>query len=197
MVEKIKKYFPYVIIVVLIILFLLQRCGGDINNGKVTHDTITETVVNTVTVTVDRPVYVPQWKIKTEYKFDTIKLTKTDTIRIIEDYFATYFYQDSIKIKDTMMVYIADSIQKNKIKSRHVTGKLLYSSTSTTNTVIQRKNEFYIGLGLVGSKTGIGFFGPELMLRTKRKSVYGIGIGVDGNLQPNLSLRTYWKIGKK
>ena len=63
--------------------------------------------------------------------------------------------------------------------------------------VIQKKNEFYIGLGLVGSKTGISFFGPELLLRTKSQNVYGVGIGVDGNLQPNLSLRTYWKIGKK
>ena len=63
--------------------------------------------------------------------------------------------------------------------------------------MIKNKNEFYVGLGLVGSKNGINFFGPELMLRTKKKQVYGLGVGIDGNLQPNLSLRTYWKIGKK
>ena len=63
--------------------------------------------------------------------------------------------------------------------------------------VVKNKNEFYVGLGLVGSKNGINFFGPELMLRTKKKQVYGLGVGIDGNLQPNLSLRTYWKIGKK
>jgi hypothetical protein len=76
--------------------------------------------------------------------------------------------------------------------------KQKYKSTKTvTNTVIINKNEFYYGLGLVGSKTGINFFGPELLLRTKKKSVYGLGVGIDGDFQPNLSLRIYWKIGKK
>jgi hypothetical protein len=74
---------------------------------------------------------------------------------------------------------------------------MLFPTIKITDVVIQNKNEYYIGLGLVGNQKSINYFGPEFLLRTKKKDVYGIGVGLDGNLQPNLSLRTYWKIGKK
>ena len=189
-----KSKFYFLIIVILIIVILLQKsCGG----GKVTvpkNDTITVTDTSYATITKYVPTYVPKWSVKKEYIHDTTKLI--DTAYVVGDYYSTYFYTDSL-ISDILHLYVNDSISQNKIQSRSLKYTLKFPTVTVTNTVIKNKNEFYIGLGLVGSKTGINFFGPELMLRTKSKNVYGLGVGIDGNFQPNLSLRVYWKIGKK
>lgn len=189
-----KNKFYFLIIVTLIIVILLQKsCGG----GKVTvpeNDTITVTDTSYATIIEYVPTYVPKWNTKIKYIHDTT--IKIDTSYVIGDYYSTYYYEDSLKT-DTLNFHIGDSITQNKIKVRNIKYTLKFPTVTVTNTVIKNKNEFYIGFGLVGSKTGINFFGPELILRTKKKQVYGLGIGVDGNLQPNLSLRTYWKIGKK
>ena len=189
-----KSKFYFLIIVILIIVLLLQKsCGG----GKVTvpeNDTITVTDTSYATITKYVPTYVPKWHTKTEYVHDTTKTI--DTAYVVGDYYSTYFYTDSL-ISDTLHFYINDSISQNKIQSRSLKYTLKFPTVTVTNTVIKNKNEFYIGLGLVGSKTGINFFGPELMLRTKSKSVYGLGVGINGSFEPQLSLRVYWKIGKK
>jgi len=189
-----KSKFYFLIIVILVIVILLQKsCGG----GKVTipeNDTITVTDTSYVTVTKYVPTYVPKWNVKIKYVHDTTKLI--DTAYVVGDYYSTYFYTDSL-ISDTLHFYINDSISQNKIQSRSLKYTLKLPTVTITNTVIKSKNEFYYGLGLVGNSTGINFFGPELLLRTKKKSVYGLGVGIDGDFQPNLSLRIYWKIGKK
>lgn len=177
-----KSKFYFLIIAILVIVLLLQKsCGG----GKAVVPKYVPKYV---------PAYVPKWTVKKEYIHDTTKTI--DTAYVIGDYYSTYFYTDSL-ISDTLHLYVNDSISQNKIQSRSLKYTLKFPTVTVTNTVIKNKNEFYIGLGLVGSKTGINFFGPELMLRTKSKNVYGLGVGIDGNLQPNLSLRVYWKIGKK
>jgi hypothetical protein len=188
-----KSKFYFIIILILIIVILLQTCGGG-GKGTSKNDTIRTVDTSYITITKEIPTYIPKWKTRIEYIHDTTKII--DTAYVIGDYYSTYFYSDSL-ITDTLRLYIKDSISENKIKSRNLKYKLIFPTITVTNTVIKNKNEFYVGLGLVGSKNGINFFGPELMLRTKKKQVYGLGIGVDGNLQPNLSLRTYWKIGKK
>jgi hypothetical protein len=189
-----KSKFYFLIIVTLIIVILLQKsCGG----GKVIvpeNDTITVTDTSYATIIEYVPTYVPKWNTKIKYIHDTT--VKIDTSYVIGDYYSTYYYEDSLKT-DTLNFHIGDSITQNKIKVRNIKYTLKFPTVTTTNTIIKNKNEFYAGLGLVGSSTGINFFGPELLLRTKKKQVYGLGVGIDGNLQPNLSLRVYWKIGKK
>ena len=190
-----KTLLTSIIIGVLIILLLLQRCGNGSHNST-SNDTIRKIDTTYITITKEKIKYIPKWKKHIEYvdKHDTTQIT--DTVFIINDYNSTYLYQDSLKT-DTLSLYINDSISKNKIQSRNIKYSIKFPTITITNTVIKNKNEYYIGLGLVGGKNGIGFFGPELMLRTKKKNVYGVGVGLDGNLKTNVSLRTYWKIGKK
>jgi hypothetical protein len=189
--NKNKIYF--LIITVLIVVILLQKaCGG----GKVISSNDTIRIVDTSYVYINKeiPTYIPKWHIKTEYVHDTTIII--DTAYVIGDYYSTYFYKDSL-VTDTLKVYINDSITQNKITLRDIKYKMIFPIVHITDVVIQSKNEFYIGLGLIGGQTGIGFFGPELLLRTKKKSVYGLGVGINGSFKPQLSLRTYWKIGKK
>ena len=190
-----KSKFYFLIIAILVIVLLLQKsCSGGGNVNPSPNDTIRVIDTSYVTVTKYVPTYVPKWNTKVKYVYDTT--VKIDTAYVVGDYYSTYFYKDSL-INDTLCLYINDSISQNKIQSRSLKYTLKFPTVTVTNTVIKNKNEFYYGLGLVGSKTGINFFGPELLLRTKKKSVYGLGVGIDGDFQPNLSLRIYWKIGKK
>lgn len=188
-----KTKFYFIIIIILFLIILFQKCGGGsitpsgndtIRIESVTHDTFNQTI----------PEYIPKWKTKKEYIHDTTKII--DTAYVIGDYYSTYYYEDSIK-GDSLKLYIKDSVSENKIKSRSIKYQFILPTVNITNTVIKNKTEFYVGVGLVGGKNGINYFGPELLLRTKNHQSYGLGIGIDGNLQPNLSLRTYWKIGKK
>ena len=174
----------------------MQKCGGGCNLIPTLPPAKIIRTIDTVytVVTKEIPVYVPKWKTYIKYVHDTTEII--DTAYVIGDYYSTYFYQDSL-INDTLCFYINDSISENKIKSRNLKYTMLFPTIKITDVVIQNKNEYYIGLGLVGNQKSINYFGPEFLLRTKKKDVYGIGVGLDGNLQPNLSLRTYWKISKK
>jgi hypothetical protein len=190
-----KSKFYFLIIAILVIVILLQKsCSGGSKVTVPSNDTITtiDTVYHTVTKEV--ATYIPKYTTKIKYIHD---VTSTiDTVFVVNDYNSKYVYNDSLK-NDTLSLYINDIIFKNKLLSRNIKYTIKFPTVTVNNTVIKNKNEFYTGVGLVGSNTGINYFGPEFLLRTKKKSVYGLGVGVNGNLQPNLSLRIYWKIGKK
>ena len=153
-----------------------------------------EVVALLVAVTKEVATYIPKYTTKIKYIHDVI--STIDTVFVVNDYNSKYVYNDSLK-NDTLSLYINDIIFKNKLLSRNIKYTIKFPIVTINNTVIKNKNEFYTGVGLVGSNTGINYFGPEFLLRTKKKSVYGLGVGVNGNLQPNISLRIYWKIGKK
>jgi hypothetical protein len=188
--------FYWIIIGVLLVILSMQKCGGGCNLVPVLPPAKVIRTIDTVytVVTKEVPTYVPKWRTHIEYVHDTTKII--DTAYVIGDYYSTYFYQDSL-INDTLCFYINDSISENKIKSRDLKYIMSFPTIKITDTVIKDKNEYYVGFGLIGNQKGINYFGPEFLLRTKKKDVYGIGIGIDGNLNPNLSLRTHWKIGKK
>lgn len=190
-----KSKFYFLIIAILVIVILLQKsCSGGSKVTVPNNDTITtiDTVYHTVTKEV--ATYIPKYTTKIKYIHD---VTSTiDTVFVVNDYNSKYVYNDSLK-NDTLSLYINDIIFKNKLLSRNIKYTIKFPTVTINNTVIKNKNEFYTGVGLVGSNTGINYFGPEFLLRTKKKSVYGLGVGVNGNLQPNISLRIYWKIGKK
>lgn len=191
-----KNNLYIVIIAILILLLSLEKCGNGCSFVPVLPPADTVRVVDTTYIEVEKVItqYVPKWKTVTKYIHDTTKVI--DTAYVIGDYYSTYFYQDSL-INDTLCFYINDSISENKIKSRDLRYVMSFPTIKIHDVVIQNKNEYYIGLGVIGNQKSINYFGPEFLLRTKRKDVYGIGVGIDGNLNPNLSLRTYWKIGKK
>ena len=47
------------------------------------------------TITKEIPVYIPEWKVRTEYK-DTFVYRDIDTLEILKDYFASYSYFDTL-----------------------------------------------------------------------------------------------------
>lgn len=188
--SKIKNKIYFITILVLVIIILLQKCG----DGGKTVKTDTIRTIDTTYVNVDReiPTYVPKWRTRVEY--DTIR--DVDTAYVLGDYYSTYVYNDSL-INDTLKFYINDSITQNKIKSRDLKYKLTIPVITITDVVVENRKEYYVGAGLTGSKSGLGFLGPEFLLRNTNNQAYGLGVGLNGQFRPTVSFKFYWKIDTK
>ena len=50
---------------------------------------------------------------------------------------------------------------------------------------------------IFGGLKQLNYIGGEILLKTRKRTMYGLGLGIDQSLQPALSGRMYWKIGKK
>jgi len=140
--------------------------------------------------------YVPKWKTKIVSETDTFILNSpVDTQAILKDYFSTYLYVDTIK-RDSLFVVLTDNISQNTIKSRKVEYKLIIPTTTITNDIVTLKNKFYVGGGILGNQKEISYIGGELILISKKDQLYGLNLGINGELKPIIGFKTGWKIGK-
>jgi len=192
-----KKYFKNiqtVLIAVLIIIILLLRACNKPNPVEPVIITKVETVFDTITKEV--PVYVPKYVQKIETIIDTIVKTQpVDTTAILRDYFATYVYQDRQEL-DSLNLTIIDSVSQNKIFARTISYDLIYPTTTITKEIYLNNRELYWGIGMQGRTDQLNYVGGELLYRNRKKQAYGLGIGINQDLQPVVSGKLYWKIGK-
>ena len=188
--SKIKNKVYFILILILVVIILLQKCGD--GGKKVLTDTVRTIDTSYVTVEREIPTYVPQWRTRVEH--DTVH--DIDTAYVSGDYYATYVYNDSL-INDTLKLYINDSITQNKIKNRHLKYSLTYPTITITDVITENKREYYIGGGLAGGKSGLASLGPEFLFRNTNRQAYGLGVGLNGQLKPVVSLKFYWKLEKK
>jgi hypothetical protein len=188
-----------IIIVLIIVIIILQQCSGDSNKTKnqpaEEGAVITKIETKWDTVELEKEVYVPQYFTKVITEHDTIP-TDIDTLSILKDYYAKYAYSDTIDLDSFGNIVVKDTISKNKIISRKINPSLYIPTTIITRDSLISKNEFYYGFGLAANKQQFNYIGGELLWRSKRKRVIGVGLGINQNLQPVGSLRMMWKFGK-
>ena len=189
-----------IIAILIIVIIFLRSCDG----GKcpepitITKTTVkTDTVVTYKTIEKSTKVYIPKYTTKIISKTLPISI---DTIAILNDYYSKYVYQDTIK-NDSVKIYILDTISKNKIQNRKVKYIITHPTITVTNTItnnieVKQKTQLYFGFGIGANKTNITNFGPEMLLKTKKDKIFGIGVGIDQNIQPTAGFRMYWKLGK-
>ena len=147
------------------------------------------------TVSVTQTEYVPKWKTKIVTEHDTIP-QDIDTMDILRDYYARYFYTDTLNLDTLGYLVLNDTITKNSILNRSFTSKIQIPTTTITKEIYLNKREFYWGLGVHGRPDQLNYVGGEFMYRTKNKQVYGLGVGLNQDLQPVFGGRMFWKIGK-
>lgn len=171
-----------------------RKGGTDISEPQ----TLTDTVVEYNTVYVDSISYVPKWKIKKITEIDTF-ISPVDTIAILKDYYAKYFYSDTLKIDELGYAVIRDTISRNSILSRSIKTDFVIPTKIITNTTYINKNEFYVGGNLGISKGTFNSIGGGLLYRTKNKHIYGLGVGFTDNgteFAPFISGSIYWNLEK-
>ena len=195
-----KNFQSLIIIGLIIVIFLLRECRGE--KSPIPTEPITvvkiETKYDTIVETV--PTYIPKYKTRVKWKtktvHDTIKIHDTipvDTASVLEEYFAAYAYTDTLK-KDSVTFIINDTISQNKILSRGIKYNLVYPTTIIQTEREVNKRELYVGFGLGGDRQQISYAGSELILRTKKDKLYGVGIGVNNSFQPILTFKMNWKV---
>ena len=197
-----EKYFGnfknLIILVLIIVIIFLRQCsgdGGEITPSEPTIITKVETKYDTITKEVTK--YVPKIITKIKTEIDTIRLTqKIDTVAILEDYFAKYVYEDFQQL-DSLNLTIRDTISQNKILSRKIFYDLIYPTTTVTETKYINQREFYVGFGLNGTSKQFNYVGGSILYRTRKKQMFGLGLGLNDQFQPIISTQFLWKLGKK
>ena len=193
-----KDFKTLTIIGLIIVIFLLRECRGESKGTPTEPVTVVkvETKYDTIVETVET--YIPEYRTKIKYKtvHDTIEIHDTvpvDTLSILEDYFATYAYTDTLK-KDSVTFVINDTISQNRILSRGINYSLVYPTKIIQTEREVNKRELYLGFGIGGDRQQLSFVGSELLLRNKKERIYGVGLGINQNFEPILTFKMSWKV---
>ena len=191
-----KSYFKNIqtllVVVLAVLLFYQKSCSSTL---PVEPQTITEVITRWDTLKVATKEYVPKYIRKTIVNIDTFQ-APIDTMSILRDYYAKYFYTDTIKVDSLGFIVINDTVTRNLISKRDVQSNIFIPTTTITNTTYLYKRELFWGASVSGNQEQIQSINGELMYVNKKRNAYGFGVGVDQNFQPIFTGRLYWKIGK-
>ena len=193
---NLKDYFKNIqtllIVVLAVLLFLQRSCSS---TPPVEPKVITEVVTHWDTVKVETTKYVPKIIEKVVVDVDTFS-TPIDTVSVLKDYYAKYFYTDTIQIDTLGSIVINDTITRNLIAMRDVQSNIFIPTTTITNTVYLYKREFFGGISVGSTNQAVQNINGELLYVNKKRDAYGFGIGLNPQFQPVYTVRMYWKIGK-
>ena len=198
------KKIPYLLIAVLIVIILLQRCGGimvPLPQSKT--DTVVEMKYDTVIIKgKSKPVFIKGERdtiIETEIEYvlseeDYGIVEKLDTL--IQLYSMKNIYKDSVKIDTFGYITLTDTIQQNKFLGRSFTTNIVIpeKTVTITNTIYPKPTrQFYLGGGISGNKISpINSVNAGLLYKDRRDRMFGIGASYDGQIYYGIS--SYWKI---
>ena len=187
------KNIQTLLIVVLAALLFLQR--GCSSTPPVEPEVITEVVTKWDTVKIEKTEYVPKIVEKVVVEIDTFS-APIDTITVLKDYYAKYFYTDTIQIDTLGSIVINDTITRNLISMRDVQSNIFIPTTTITNTIYLYKHEFYGGFSVGATNQAVQNINGEFLYVNKKRDAYGFGVGLNPQWQPVYTVRMYWKIGK-
>jgi hypothetical protein len=194
-----------ILIVTLLIIILLQRCGG----GNPEHPTAPQITIDTVWVhtdstittvpqiikTIPYPVPIDRWS--TEYLPDTnyTALVKQYT-ELAEKFLSSNLYKDSLHIDSLGYVLVKDTISKNMLIGRTFSYDLKYPIIKETKLIPEKKRtQFYLGGYIQGNEvSGLDELGAELLLKDKKDRMFGISAGLTTDGQIMYGVSSFWKI---
>lgn len=184
------KSAPWIIIVVLLGIILLQRECKPKGDYPVYLEVISDTIHDTITVSVTD--YVPSisyrdtGSVKWQYR-------SIDTALILSDYFTSYYYKDTL-INDTNALFIiSDTISQNRIVYRKPQLTIypnFIKQTSFIKKVNPPKRKLLAGIGIGRNSTHFAL-SPSLMLITKKQTAYSLSYDL---LNRDIYFTMYWKL---
>jgi len=129
------------------------------------------------------------------YKYDSVYVEITpdvDTSAILKDYYSLNMFRDTFKTEIGDIV-LNDTISQNRIKGRTYTATFRYPEITT---IVKEKPKAAVFAGLGTSFYGEGRIAEvsgHLMLETKKRKLYGVGVGVI-NKEPVVKLNVLLKL---
>ena len=186
--------FEHIVILILgVCLLWLTQCR---RTEPIIEEIVkTEVVTKWDTVEVAKTEYVPKIVERVVVDIDTFSIP-IDTVSVLKDYYAKYFYTDTIQIDTLGSIVINDTITRNLIAMRDVQSNIFIPTTTITNTIYLNRREFYGGISITGQPTQLDFINGELLYKGKKRNAYGIGVGINNQFVPIYTFKVLWKIGK-
>ncbi len=171
------KYTHIIIALLLVVILIQHKCGGDYDCSGYTTDTVTtvdtlynDTGTHTVT-TKPKPVYIDTGQTDTLYR-------DIDTAAILADYYTKRYYQDTIVDDTSIMLISKDTVTRNRLTASSHAYKLKEPSI-IKKTIVRRykqKTKLYAG-ALIGSNMELQpSMGASLLLQTKNENLYGVTV---------------------
>jgi len=206
--SNLKKFLNIVqaitIIILLGIIFLMKSCESNPPHTPPPTEEKTkyDTIVNVDTLYV--PKLVNRYISKTDTTYLFIQDSTKDAIceqyrQDVIEYYTTKVFIDE-KISDSLNLTIIDTVYKNNIVNRGLKYNLKIPAPPAPETLYRDKvipdKGFYGGFGTSVSLSKIDYLGAELMYKSSKPRIYGLGIGINSNFSPSISGRMYWKINK-
>ena len=192
------------IVLILLAVILLQRCGGggekDVIPPSIKRDTIwvvkdsliasKPSVIKTIQVTSHDTIinhYLPDTnynKLVGQYQ------------EVVKELLAKNIHQDSIRIDTNGYVKITDTVQKNLIIGRTTEVSIKYPVIKETITIHQQpKNQLYIGGGIGASQNAlINQVRAGVMLKTKKDQLFGANVAISTQGTVIYGIDSYWKL---
>ena len=202
----IKKNFSYLVIAALVIVIIFMRsCSGTSNGGKeiIKVDGKKYEVIKRETDTIRVPVIQTVYKPGNDIIHEVINYVNipanVDSMAVVKDYFATRVYKDTLKLEgDLGYITVTDSITKNALAGRLWNSNV--NKTTINNTIYLKelpRTQLYIGGTLGMQRPEALTIGGNLILKDKKDRMYGIGYGVNSNLNSYFQASMLWKISLK
>ena len=202
----IKTNFSYIIIAVLIAVIFLQRsCSSSTNNGKEILKIdgkkyeVLKREIDTVMVPVNHNVYKSGKDIYHDVPVYIQIPLNADTAAILKEYFAMHVYKDTLQLKDSLgYVSVIDTITKNGLMGREWNAKVNKITINNTTYLKELpRTQLYLGGSLGIQKPSYTSIGWNAILKTKNDHMYGIGIGINSQLNTYIQGSMFWKISFK
>lgn len=201
-----------VLIGILVVIILLQRCGGKNNvTPKIVTDSFT--TIKIVQIPIHDTISVPYAVVQKEIhdsvapkgyipskNYDSLKLQYT---ALVDSIFTHNIYNRTFKVDTIGTVSLDDTTYGNHLgyatfkTNLHYPKIIVNKTINTTITVPEAaKNQVYIGGGLIGNNTDIlsGVDGGIIFKNKKDQIFQGQIIFTGANIPVLYSLSTYWKI---
>lgn len=198
----VEKNFLNLVILVLIALVLLQKCGGDPSapqEPKIIRDTTwiikdstvysKPQLIKTIPINVSHDTIINHYIPDTNYAKLVLQYQS-----VVNELLAKNIHTDTIKIDTFGYVNIIDTVQKNLIVGRDFKYKITYPMIKETIIMPEKKkNQVFVGGNIQGS-TSANQINAGLLFKTKKDYIFGGTIGVNNKGSLQYGVQSFWKI---
>lgn len=201
--QFIKNNFFNLLVAVLLVVILLQKCSQPVDPGVPTVIRDTAWVVKDSLI-VSKPQVTKSIQIESHDTIINQYIPDTNYAKLVVQYqevvntlLAKNIHSDSIRIDTNGYVKITDTVQRNLITGRSSQVNIRYPIIKETVTLPQKKvTQLYVG-GVVQASPVINQAGVGALLKTRNDFLFGGSLSVNtyGNLQYGVG--AYWKLKLK
>lgn len=201
--QFIKTNFFNLLVAVLLVIILLQKCSQPVDPGVPTVVRDTMWVVKDSLI-VSKPQVTKTIQVESHDTIINQYLPDTNYAKLVLQYqevvntlLAKNIHLDSIRIDSNGYVKITDTVQRNLITGRSSQVNIRYPIVKETITLPAKKvTQMYIG-GVVQAAPAINQISVGALLKTRNDFLFGTSLGVNTNGALQYGVGAYWKLKLK